>query len=329
MNKRVLRVSIVVLCLAILTVLPRIVSVTNINMLTEVAFLGLFALSFNMLFGYGGLLSFGHSACFGIGAYAVALLIKSFVGVPLLLALFLGGIAGGLAGLLAGAFCVRLKGGYFALLTMAFNQFFFAIALKWRSLTGGDDGMSLKKPSFYLPGLGNIPASDPVNLYYLVLGVVLLCILVQWYLTTTSFGNAVRAIKENDERASFVGYNPYLTKLCLFTYSSFFAGMAGGLYALFNGFVSTSAIDASMSMHVIFMTFIGGVGSFFGPLLGSGVYLYFTDWVSRITDRWEFVLGVLFVLLVMYARTGLVGLITVEKIRTLLRFKANREDSKG
>jgi ABC-type branched-subunit amino acid transport system permease subunit len=134
MKTRILRISIVVVCLSILTVLPRIVSVTNINMLTEVAFLGLFALSFNMLFGYGGLLSFGHSACFGIGAYAVALLIKSFVGVPLLLALFLGGVAGGLAGLLAGAFCVRLKGGYFALLTMAFNQFFFAIALKWRSL---------------------------------------------------------------------------------------------------------------------------------------------------------------------------------------------------
>jgi branched-chain amino acid transport system permease protein len=323
-NTRILRISIIVVWLAILIILPRFISVTNINMLTEIAFFGLFALSFNMLFGYGGLLSFGHSASFGIGSYAVALLLKSFAGIPLLLAIILSGIAGGLGGLLTGAFCVRLKGGYFALLTMAFNQFFFAIALKWRSLTGGDDGMSLKKPSFYLPGLGSLSASDPINLYYLVLGIVLLCILAQWYLTTTSFGNAVRAIKENDERASFVGYNPYLTKLCLFTYSSFFAGIAGGLYALFNGFVATSAIDASMSMHVIFMTFIGGVGSFLGPILGAGVYLYFTDWASHITDRWEFFLGVLFVLLVMYARTGLAGLLTGEKIRSLLRFKASR-----
>jgi branched-chain amino acid transport system permease protein len=287
-------------------------------MLTEVAFFALFALSYNMLFGYGGLLSFGHAAYFGIGAYAVALLLKFFVGIPLLFALFLAGAAGALGGVLAGAFCVRLKGGYFALLTLAFNQFFFAIALKWRSLTGGDDGMSLKKPDLYLPGLGRFPMAKSANLYYLVMAVVLLCIFVQWRLTKTPYGNAVRAVKENDERAGFAGYNPYLTKLSLFTSSAFFAGISGGLFALFNGFVATSAIDAAMSMQVLFMAFIGGVGSFFGPLLGAGVYLYFTDWVSRITDRWEFVLGVLFVLLVMYARTGLIGLITGARIRALL-----------
>jgi branched-chain amino acid transport system permease protein len=303
--------------LGLLILLPRFVSVTQTNMLIEIAFLALFAVSYNMLFGYGGLLSFGHSAYFGIGAYTVALLLKHVAGIPLIPLLLMGGVAGGLGGLLAGFFCVKLKGGYFALLTMAFNQLFFAVALKWRSLTGGDDGISLKRPDMYLPGFGTISMAKIDHVYYLVVAIVVLCIFIQWYLTKTPFGNAMRAVKENDERAGFVGYNVFLTRYSLYTVSAFFAGIAGSLFGFFQGFVSTNCIDASTSMHVIFMSFIGGVGSFFGPILGAGVYLYFTDWVSRLTDRWEFVLGVLFILLVMYARTGLVGFIPVEKLKRL------------
>jgi branched-chain amino acid transport system permease protein len=223
--------------------------------------------------------------------------------------------------LLAGIFCVRLKGAYFALLTLAFNQFFFAIALKWRSLTGGDDGLSIKRPDLYIPGMGIISMKDVSHVYYVVIIVVVICLLILWYLTKTPFGNSARAVKENDERAGFISYNVYLTKLVLYTICSFFAGIAGSLFALFQGFVSTGAIDSTMSMQVVFMTFIGGAGSFLGPILGAGVYLYFTSWVSRITDRWEFVLGVLFILLVMYLRTGLVGLFLNEKIRNLFRLK--------
>ena len=135
-----LRIVAICLCLVGMCILPYLIPITHVNMAIEIAFFSLLAMSFNMLFGYGGMLSFGHSAYFGIGAYTTALLFKHFTGLPLILSLLLGGIAGALGGLLAGFFCVRLKGAYFALLTMAFNQFFFAIALKWRSLTGGDDG---------------------------------------------------------------------------------------------------------------------------------------------------------------------------------------------
>jgi branched-chain amino acid transport system permease protein len=314
-NKTLLKGILIVLCLGLIALFPYFLPVIHINMLIEVAFFSLFAVSFNLLFGYGGLLSFGHAAYFGIGAYTVALLLKYVAGFPLLPALLLGGVAGGIGGLLAGFFCVRLKGAYFALLTMAFNQFFFAIALKWRSLTGGDDGLSLKKPDLVLPGLGTFPMNKVTYVYYLVVVIVCLCILIQWYLTRTPFGNALRAVKENDERAGFIGYNVFLTRLSLYTVSAFFAGMAGSLFALFQGFVSTGCIDAASSMHVIFMTFIGGVGSFLGPVLGTGVYLYFTDWVSRITDRWEFVLGVLFILLVLYARGGLVGVFSNRRLK--------------
>jgi branched-chain amino acid transport system permease protein len=316
-----LRIVLICLCLAGIGILPYLIPATQVNMVIEIAFFSLYAMSFNMLFGYGGMLSFGHSAYFGIGAYIVALMCKHFVGLPLILILLMGGIAGALGGLLAGFFCVRLKGAYFALLTMAFNQFFFAIALKWRSLTGGDDGLSIKRPDLYLPGLGTIPMNNTIHMYYLVVAVVILCILVQWYLTLTPFGNSALAIKENDERADFIGYDVFSVKLTLYTICSFFAGIAGGLFVFFQGIVSTSSINTEMSMQVVFMTFIGGAGSFFGPILGTGVYLYFTDWVSRITERWEFILGVLFILLVMYMRTGLVSLISGEKISNMFRLK--------
>ena len=177
----------------------------------------------------------------------------------------MGGIAGALGGLLAGFFCVRLKGAYFALLTMAFNQFFFAIALKWRSLTGGDDGLSIERPDLYLPGLGAIPMNNTIHIYYLVIAIVILCVVVQWYLTLTPFGNSALAIKENDERADFIGYDVFSIKLTLYTICSFFAGIAGSLFIFFQGIVSTSAIDTAMSMEVVFMTFIGGTGSLFRP----------------------------------------------------------------
>ena len=319
MKKSIVKGLVIIVCLGLIALLPQILPVVHINMLIEIAFFSLLAVSYSMLFGHGGLLSFGHAAYFGIGAYTMALLIKHIAGIPLLLSLLMGGIAGGLGGLLAGVFCVRLKRAYFALLTIAFNQFFYAVALKWRSFTRGDDGLSLKRPDLYLPGLGSIDMGKIANVYYLVVMITLLCILAQWYLTKTPFGNSIRTVKENDERADFIGYNVFLTKLSLYTISSFFAGIAGGLFAFFQRFVSTGAIDAHMSMQVIFMTFIGGVGSFFGPILGTAVYLYFTDWVSRVTERWEFVLGVLFILLVMYARTGLVGLISIERLKRLVR----------
>lgn len=307
--------------LVVLAILPYVLPVIHVNMIVEITFFSLFALSFSMLFGHGGLLSLGHSAYFGIGAYTVALLVKNDMGLPLLLTIFAGGVVGALGGLLAGFFCVRLKGAYFALLTMAFNQFFFAIALKWRSLTGGDDGISIKKLSLALPGIGPIAMNNVTNVYYFVIIIVIISILLLWYVTMTPFGNSARATKENDERSSFVGYNIFTTKLTLYTICSFFAGIAGSLFAFFQGFVSTSCIDTGMSMQVVFMTFIGGAGSLLGPIIGTGVYLYFTDWVSRITDRWEFILGVLFILLVMYLRTGLVGLFARSTLRGLLGSK--------
>lgn len=311
------RIGIGLIVLAILAILPFILSEVQLNMAIEIAFFALFAVSYNLLFGYAGLLSFGHAAYFGIGAYFTVFAIEHF-GVPLLLSILIGGLAGALGGVVIGFFCVRLSGAYFALLTLAFNQFIFAVAYKWRTLTGGADGIGVIKPDVHLPLLGKIDMMMTANFYYITIIVVILVLIGCRYFLRTPFGNTIICVKENEERARFLGYNTFLSKLMLFTVAGLVAGIAGSLFALFEEFVSTDAIDLAMSIQVVFMTFIGGVGSFFGPILGAGVYIYFTEWISSITERWEFFLGLLFIFLILFAHRGLIGLIPTTRIKKTL-----------
>jgi len=295
--------------LVLLASLPSVLSEMQLNMAVEITFFALFAVSYNLLLGYGGVLSFGHAAYFGTGAYFTVFALKYITGMPALLALLISGLAGGIGAVVVGFFCVRLSGAYFALLTLAFNQLFFAVALKWRDLTGGDDGIGLERPDISLPLIGNLDMFSMANVFYLTVIVVLICLTLLWYFLKTPYGNTIACVKDNEERAKFIGYNTFLSKLVLFTIAGFFAGIAGGLFAFFEEFVSLDAINMAMSTEVLFMTFIGGTGSFFGPILGAGVFIYFTEWVSDITVHWEFFLGLLFVLLILYANKGLIGLV--------------------
>jgi branched-chain amino acid transport system permease protein len=242
------------------------------------------------------------------------------------MSVLIGGVAGALGGVLVGAFCVRLSGAYFALLTLAFNQFLYAVALKSRSLTGGDDGIGLTRPDIQIPLIGEINMMSTVNMYFLTIVVVLVCFISCWYFLRTPYGNTIICVKENEERAKFIGYNVYLSKVVLFAAAAFFAGVSGSLFALFEEFVSLDAINITMSTEILFMTFIGGTGSFFGPILGASVYIYFTEWMSRITERWEFFLGLLFILLILYAHKGLIGLVP-SKVKGLLAVKPPRGKS--
>jgi branched-chain amino acid transport system permease protein len=289
---------------------PRLLTIVQTRMLTEIIYFSLFAVSFNLLFAYAGLLSFGHAAYFGLGAYVTAIALKNVSGMPLFAAILLGALAGAVGGAVIGFFCVRRKGSYFALLTLAFNQFLWAIAWKWREVTGGDDGIGgivPKKPVDL--GILSVDFTNVATKYYLTLVIVVICLAVGWYLMRTPFGNTVRVVKGNEERASFLGYNVNWSKLLIFTLSALFAGIAGSLFALFQDFVAPSAISLAMSTEVLFMAFLGGTGSFFGPILGAAIFVYFTDWISGITERWEFILGVLFIVLVLYFHQGFIGLI--------------------
>ena len=218
--------------------------------------------------------------------------------------ILLGGLTAGLIGFILGFFLVRMSGTYYALLTLAFNQFVWAIVWKWRGVTGGDDGLG----NFPKPDLLGISMENPANFYYLTLMIVAICLTLCWHFTKTPLGNVVKGIKSNEERSKFIGFNVNASKLIFLTMLAFFAGVSGALYAQFQEFIATSTIDLGMSTNVLFMAFIGGVGHFWGPLLGSGIFVYLSEYLSRFTDRWEFILGVMFVIIVLLAPQGILGI---------------------
>jgi branched-chain amino acid transport system permease protein len=299
----------IVVVIFLLFIAPHLLKVTQIRILNEIAYFSLFAISFNLLFGYGGLLSFGHAAYFGLGAYTTAILLKRVAGMPFLLSILFGGIAGAIGGAIVGFFCVRRKGGYFVLLTLAFNQLIWAVAWKWRSVTGGDDGLGGFVPKGLHLGIITLDMTKTETMYYLTVTIVLILLFLAWYLTKTPFGNTIWAIKVNEERAAFLGYNVNFSKRLIFTVASFFAGIAGSLFAVFQDFVATNVVNLLLSTEVILMTILGGTGSFFGPILGAAIFVYFSDWFSSLTDRWEFFMGALFIIVVLYFHGGAISLI--------------------
>jgi branched-chain amino acid transport system permease protein len=295
----------------ILLLIPQFLPIMLIHVSTEILYYALFGISFNLLFGYCGLLPFGHAALFGIGAYATALTLVHLPQVPLLLVLLIAALSGFTVGILIGFFCVRLSGAYFSLASLAFQMFVFAVALKWRSVTHGDDGMSLIRPALHLPMFGDIAMSNFGNLYYFTLIIVVLGIFICYLFLKTPMGNSVLCMRENEMRSSFLGYNAFLTKLAVFSVSGFLAGLAGGLFALFQGFVSTSCIEMHMSLVIVLMVVIGGTGYFLGPVLGAAFYLFFQNWVSGLTKHWWLFMGIAFVIVVTYLEGGLVSLVKV------------------
>ncbi len=299
----------------VLFLLPLFLAEIHIHLATEVLIFALFAVSFNLVFGYVGQLPFGHAALFGVGGYSAALILNHFPGMPLLLTLSIAACAGVVTATVIGFFCVRLSSAYFALTSLAFQMFLFAVALKWRSVTNGDDGMGVVRPDLHFPILGTISLRSISNLYYLTLILVGLGILACYLFLKTPLGNSVICVREKDVRASFLGYNVFLTKLTAFSASGILAGLAGALFVLYQEFVATSCIDMNTSMLPVLMTVIGGPGSFFGPILGAGFYVLFQDWISSLTSYWMLLMGAIFILIVLYLEGGLLGLLRLDRIR--------------
>jgi branched-chain amino acid transport system permease protein len=284
--------------------LPHLLPKFQLRMLTEIIILALFAMTWKMMLNEGGLFSFGQAVFFGLGAYASVLGWLHIKGLSLMGGIFLGGMVAGLFGFILAAFLVRMSGTYFALLTLAFNQLIWAIVWKWRDVTGGDDGLG----KFPKPDLFGISMAKPLNYYYLALAIVAICMFLCWYFSKTPFGNVMKSIKSNEERSKFIGFNVGASKIIFLTILAFFAGTSGALYAQFQEFIGPSSIDLVMSTHVIFMAFIGGVGHFWGPLLGSGIYVYLSEYLSHYTDRWELIFGVVVIILVLLAPQGILGI---------------------
>ena len=320
MKKLTLRNTLLlIVLLLLLALIPRLVSEFNLNLIISMAIYSLFVLSYNILFGNAGLLSFGHAAYFGMGAYTSIILFKK-LHFGILAGLFTGAATGALLGLVFGVFVVRLGGTYFALLTLAFNQLVYAAAEKFRFLTGGEDGVAAMRPKLSLPGLASIDMFSTVNWYYLVMVVVLAGAAFCWYFTRTPLGRLNECLRENEDRARFIGYNVYASKLAIYVISAFFAGLAGALAGAFQEFVSVTFINLDKAAEVLIMTFIGGARYFWGPILGACFLTWVNDLISSWTKHWPLIQGALFVVLVLYAPNGLSGL--VMSLRDRLRAKA-------
>jgi len=286
---------------------------------TEVVIWSLFALGFNILLGYTGLPSFGHGAFFGIGAYGAGIFfLQVYKGVwaPLIMSVVVAGIFAALVGLLV----AKKKGIYFALITIAISQVFYFVAFRWEELTGGETGLSgIDRMSIGIPGWFSIKLSTPINYYYFVLVIFIICTILIWRLGHSPFGRVLQAIRENEVRARYLGYNTAVYKWTAFTISGLYAGLAGGLYTLLINSAFAFVLDWTQSGNVVMMTLLGGgTVNFFGPILGAAIFIVSRDLLSAYWESWMLIYGLIFVFVILFIPTGILGLIGGKK-QTILR----------
>jgi branched-chain amino acid transport system permease protein len=273
---------------------------------TQIIIWGLFALGFNVCLGYTGMLSFGHAAYFGVGAYTTGIvLIRLWENIWF--GLFAALAMGALLALLLGYLCIKRRGIYFAMLTLAFAQLVYFVAFQWVDLTGGDNGLrNIPAVPLSLFGL-TIDIHTPVRFYFFVLFFVFLSLLALNRILESPFGHVLQAVRENEQRARSCGYEATNIRWLAFIISGAISGLAGGLYALYLHFVGIETLYYTASGQVIMMTLLGGMGSFIGPFIGAGVFLYLEDVLSIITPNWMIFLGVIFVLCVLFFPSGIWG----------------------
>jgi branched-chain amino acid transport system permease protein len=275
----------------------------------RVVVLGLAAMALNFLLGFTGVLSFGHAAYFGLGAYGVGMTIKYLVAsTPL--GIVVGVATGVVAAMIVGALIVKLRGVYFAMVTIAFGQVFFFIAFRWNEFTGGDDGLTGWKRQPIDLGFTklDILGSDTL-FYYFVLAVFAASVAVMALLLRSPFGRTLIAIRENERRARFLGIPVNQHIWLSFVISCFFVSLAGTLYALLSNFTDPRALRWDQSGNFVIMAVLGGMRSFWGPLIGAAIFVVLQDYVSSHTQNWMSVIGVFFMLIVLFFPRGVLGML--------------------
>jgi branched-chain amino acid transport system permease protein len=274
---------------------------------TRIVVMGLAAMSLNFLLGFTGVLSFGHAAYFGLGAYGAAMAIK-YLGLGTIPAIALGVLVATLAAMVIGALIVRRRGVYFAMVTIAFGQVFYFIAFRWNTMTGGDDGLTGWHRMPIDLGLANLDIfGDDKAFYYFALAIFALCVTIMAGLLNSPFGRTLLAIRENERRARFLGI-PIERHIWLsFVISCLFVSVAGSLYALLNNFTDPRALRFDLSGNFVMMAVLGGMRSFWGPLIGAAIFVALQDYVSSHTENWMSVIGLVFVLVVRFFPRGVLG----------------------
>jgi len=293
-----------------LIALPFVVPPYQTVLLTYGLVFAIAALGFNLLLGYTGLLSFGHSAYFGMGAYAVAFIVK-YLKFESMEAFLLGGIlASGAVAALFGLLCVRYTKIFFGILTMALSQVLWSLAFKFFWVTGGSDGLRVPTPTL-LGGLVRA-GSDKFEFlshryYFYVLAVFAVCVAVMWVIVHSPFGQALQAIRDNETRAEFVGVQVWHYRWVAFLISGIFTGLAGALWVPLNGLTTPDILHWTFSGKMVFFTVLGGFQTFFGPIIGAVIYNYLETYAVGHTVYWQMVLGIVLVVLVLALPAGIVG----------------------
>jgi len=281
----------------------------NTFLASQIVIDALFAVSLNLLLGTTGLVSFGHVAYFGVGAYVCGILMKTYE-VPFVLAFPAAGLGAALFALVSGYFCVRLQKLYFAMLTLAFSQIVWAIAYKWNDMTGGDQGLpEIPYPDLdwmdAIPGFGDLRIGD--RFYLLTLVLVAVSIGVLRMITRSPFGRMLTTIRDNPERAAFIGLNVRAYQLAAFVVAGTFAGLAGALYGLFSRGVFADYVFWAKSAEVIIMTILGGMDFFWAPPVGAMALVWLNQQITAYTEYWPFVLGAILLVLLFVFPGGIVG----------------------
>ncbi|MGF6641260.1 branched-chain amino acid transport system permease protein [Paraburkholderia sp. MM5496-R1] len=277
---------------------------------TRVVVMALAAMALNFLLGFTGVLSFGHAAYFGLGAYGVGMTIRYLVP-NTLLGIVIGVAAGTLAAALIGALIARLRGVYFAMATIAFGQVFYFVAFRWNAVTGGDDGLSgwHRMPLHFGQQRIDILGNSTV-FYYFVLLCFAVSVAVMTALLRSPFGRTLLAIRENEKRARFLGLPVEQHIWLSFVISCFFVSFAGTLYALLNNFADPHDLRWDQSGDFVIMAVLGGMRSLWGPLIGAAVFVLVQDYISTRTENWMSFIGLLFILVVLFFPRGVLGIRT-------------------
>ena len=267
---------------------------------SEMLIFAIFALGYDIIFGYTGLLSFGHAMFFGIGAYGTGLVLTRWI--P---SLFLG-LATGIAislpvAFIVGFLSIRRRGIYFVMVTLAFCKMLYFIAFKWTSLTGGDNGLH----GVPRPLIGPFDLNSELLFYYFVFSIFALSVLVAFRIVSSPFGRVLQSLRENEDRAKSIGYNTDNFKVISFVTSAFFSSLAGGLYAVHLNFVPLDTLSIFTSGDVVIMALVGGIGTLYGPIFGAMLIVYLKNLLSAWMENWNLIMGLLFISSVLAFRKGI------------------------
>jgi branched-chain amino acid transport system permease protein len=318
MNEQIKNIIGWVALLTFLAFIPRLFGIYYTNMVVTFAIFSVYALSLNMLMGYTGLLSFGHAMFFGFGGYGTALALKHIAGIGIFPAIGIGVMAAVTLALILSPLVVRVSGTAFAMLHLAFGQLMYVLALKLYPVTGGEDGIA----NFPIPGLFTMSLKNsPEHLYYLAIIILGICVWMMWFITQTPFGEIQVGIRDNAKRIDYLGYKVPQSKAVIYVLSAAFAGMAGSFYGLFHNMVSADgSLGIGMSFGPIVSIMIGGIGSFFGPMLGVAVFQLVDELILRYTESTELVMGIILIVVVMFMPMGFMGLFQMLRLKLKASF---------